>query len=364
MGMNLLVDSDEFWEYLQKDLSASKQSVWIQTFSLEGDWVGKALSRQISGLRAPDIKIIVDSFGKWVINDKYLFFPHNLIDPELRRELKSTLQLIDSFRQDGVQVKFTNPVGFLFTRFMTRNHKKLILIDDRLAYIGGINFSEHNFSWHDIMLRIEGHDVVGALAQDFLSTWRGNNSCKSIIYKNIEIYFLDGYSNKVAFGNILKLIEGAQAQIIVQSPYLSFPFCDSLRLARKRGVAVTIIAPESNNMGLVKEYLIEEAAKFDFELRLYSKGMTHLKAILIDNRYLVMGSSNFDYLSYRLHQEIVAVITEPEVISEFVERVIREDLKNSRVVSQRVGFLRKHILNWMLKFLAMLIAEISISFRR
>ena len=54
-----------------------------------------------------------------------------------------------------MQVKYGNPFGFSPRGWLTRNHKKLIVIDDRITYIGGINFSEHNAAWHDMMLRID-----------------------------------------------------------------------------------------------------------------------------------------------------------------------------------------------------------------
>jgi cardiolipin synthase len=60
--------------------------------------------------------------------------------------------------------------------------------------------------------------------------------------------------------------------------------------------------------------------------------MTHLKAMLIDNKYLIAGSSNFDYLSYRLYQELVAVITDANLIEDFRARVLLPDLANSRAV--------------------------------
>jgi cardiolipin synthase A/B len=363
MRFKLLVDSDEFWAHLREDLSASKHTICIQTFSLEGDRVGTALSNQILGLTSVTTKILVDSFGKWVINDKYVFMPPHLLNPDLRREYASTTELIEGFLQHGIQVRFTNPVGFLFTKFIPRNHKKLIVIDDKISYVGGINFTEHNFSWHDLMLRIEDRDIAEALSRDFLSTWDNRNVSNSKRFKDIQIHTLDGYSNARVLNEILKLIEGAQNQIFIESPYLSFPFSDSLKIARDRGVPVTVIAPAANNWAIIKEYLIGEAAKYDFELRLYSKGMTHLKAILIDDQYLVLGSSNFDYLSYKLHQEIVIVITDRDVISSFVDRVIHEDLKNSRVLRDEVNFARRHILNFVLKVLARLIAQLGSIFR-
>ena len=60
--------------------------------------------------------------------------------------------------------------------------------------------------------------------------------------------------------------------------------------------------------------------------------MTHLKAMLIDDRYLIAGSANFDYLSYRLYQEIIAIISDPLLIADFRARVMLPDLANSLAV--------------------------------
>ena len=67
--------------------------------------------------------------------------------------------------------------------------------------------------------------------------------------------------------------------------------------------------------------------------------------MLIDDQFLIAGSSNFDYLSYRLYQEILAVITEPEVISEFRERVMLRDVADSFAVDCRATAVGKHWLS-------------------
>src|SRR5712692_2298001 len=100
-----------------------------------------------------------------------------------------------------------------------------------------------------------------------------------------------------------------------------------------RGVDVMIVTPEQNNWSYFAKYARVESARSNVDLRLYRGGMSHLKAMLIDDQYLIAGSSNFDYLSYRLYQEILAVITAPEVISEFRERVMLPDLARSVAIN-------------------------------
>jgi len=72
-----------------------------------------------------------------------------------------------------------------------------------------------------------------------------------------------------------------------------------------------------------------ESARAGIDLRLYQSGMSHLKAMLIDDEYLIAGSSNFDYLSYRIHQELMGIFTAPELIADFQLRVMLPDLTNS-----------------------------------
>jgi phosphatidylserine/phosphatidylglycerophosphate/cardiolipin synthase-like enzyme len=79
--------------------------------------------------------------------------------------------------------------------------------------------------------------------------------------------------------------------------------------------------------------------------------MSHLKAMLIDDEYLIAGSSNFDYFSYRIHQELLAVITAPEVIAQFRERVMIPDLSRAQSVECHASSASKLWLSWKMKLL-------------
>jgi cardiolipin synthase len=362
MKTKLLVDSNQFWTTLREDILSAQRSILVQTFSFEGDQTGKMLAEALLSSAAVDKRIIVDDYTRWVISDKFLYAPRNLFDNQLRLEVKETYRMIDDLERNGVKVKFTNPVGVL-ERFAIHNHKKVILIDRRIAYIGGINFSEHNFAWHDAMFRIEDADVTETLTMDFYSTWAGVKTDISLHADDMELHCLGGNSNHVVFRKILRLIDQAKDHIFVESPYITFPFLDRLEKASRRGCAVTVITPKPNNHPLLREYILWVSTRSDFEVRLYQK-MTHLKAMLIDKRYLVVGSSNFDYLSYKFHQEIVAIITNPELISEFEDRVIREDLRNSTKPDYRVNQVTGYTLNLGMRLFGGLLALLTQARRR
>ncbi|HYW73779.1 MAG TPA: phosphatidylserine/phosphatidylglycerophosphate/cardiolipin synthase family protein [Pyrinomonadaceae bacterium] len=330
--MELLVNFNEFWPRLQEDILAARESVLIQTFALEGDVVGRDLAAVLGSSPARNRKILADSFTRVVLSDRFKYSPTNLFAADLRAEARATDAMIDALRSAGVGIKFTNAYGLSPRSLLSRNHKKLIVIDDTAAYIGGINFSEHNASWHDMMIRIDDPSAVCLLADDFQATWSGKDLFAAESFGDLELLTLDGRGNRAVFQRVIDLIDGAEASIFVESPYITFPFYERLREAARRNVDVKIVTPDANNWSLFADYARREAAKSKIDLRLYQGGMTHLKSMLIDNKYLIAGSSNFDYLSYRLYQEIVAVITDAGLIEDFRKRVLLPDLANSLAV--------------------------------
>ncbi len=254
-------------------------------------------------------------------------------------------------RERGTGVRFVNPFGPLMIHIPARNHKKIIIIDEEIAYIGGMNFSEHNFAWHDLMLRVENRDIVDFLKNDFLMSWGSMHYGGRAQFDNMEIFSFDGVGNKTSFEPIMEMIDNAHNSIYVQSPYLCFPFSDKLADASRRGVDVTIVSPAQNNKKMLRKYIEWESARSGFDLRMYQNRMTHMKAMLIDDEYLIVGSCNFDCFSYYFEQEIIAVITDVDVIQEFKEKVIEVDNSNSLPYEGKVNNLSGRMRRWEMQIL-------------
>jgi cardiolipin synthase len=350
MNIELLIDFDEFWSRLRQDIANARGSIFVQTFALEGDEVGHELADALQASPARDKRILADSFTRYVLSDRFRYAPANLFDPQLRFEARATEIMILALRQMGVQVQFTNPFAATPRHLLSRNHKKLITIDDQTAFVGGINFSEHNASWHDMMFRISDPETVRFLRRDFLSTWMGGGPPAPATFDGLEVVTSDGRNNRQAFQRVIDLIEGAHRSIFVESPYITFPFYERLRAATRRGVRVTIVTPEQNNWRLFANYARVESARSDINLHLFTGGMSHLKAMLIDDEYLIAGSSNFDYLSYRIHQELIAIITQPQVIADFQQRVVLPDLARSKRAVCEAGRVTKQWLGLQARF--------------
>jgi cardiolipin synthase len=329
MSFRLLVDSDEFAIELFQDISAAGSRVYIQAMTFDADQTGRSVAQVIADAAAPDRRVLVDDVSRYIVSDRFIYIPGNWRDRELRLEWRATRNLTEELRRRGVSAKITNPYGRFWHRFFARNHKKLAVIDGRIAYIGGINFSEHNFAWHDMMLRVDDPDIAAFLEEDFLSTWQGRNQSAFRSFPGIDIHLLDGRTNARAFEPILDLIRAASEDIFIESTYFALPFFDRLREIGPDRPPTVLLTSEVNNWPQMRHYLPWEARRSGIALRLYPGRLTHLKAILVDGRELIMGSANFDFFSYSIYQEIVAVVRDPAVITAFKERVVVPDLQKS-----------------------------------
>ena len=331
--ITILVDSAAFWEALRADLASARDYAYFQSYSFEGDRVGEALTAELLSAKAADRKLLVDSYTRINQSDRWIPAPGFLFDREFREEVRNTRHLAADLRSDGVGVRFGRPFGFLGHRILRRDHKKLVIFDDRVAYMGGINFSEHNFEWHDFMVRIEDRAVARFLRKDFLCSWEGRSERSSQRFSSLglDLHALPGRGNREAFGGLVSRIQNAEHSIQVISPYMGPPFTRHLAAAVTRGVKVQVVNPLENNLGYLQRYLFAEAVRFGFELRLYEDRMLHMKCMLIDDEVLVTGSSNFDLLSYHgFLAEVVAVIRSPSVIDAFRRRVLDPALAGSR----------------------------------
>ena len=316
----LLAGSTAFWRQAERDMAAASKRLYVQAMTFEADAAGAAVGAAVRRSDAVDRRVLVDQFTRFVISDRFIWSLAYLTDRGFRAEVLATYAMFRGLKADGVGVRLTNPMGPLLSGFAFRNHKKLIVADD-VAYIGGINFSDHNFAWGDLMLRIEGGKAPDRLAADFLDTYAGQSRGWTEDFGDLTLYGFDGRDNRAGFQEIIAEIDRAAREVCLVSPYLTFPFVDALARATARGVAVRLITPLKNNKPSVRDYLLRAAGAAGFDIRLTPE-MIHLKGLLIDGRRLVLGSSNFDFVSYHAEEELVAVLDDEALIADFQALVI------------------------------------------
>jgi len=331
VSVRLLVGAKEFWLAFGEDARGATSRCYAQMLTFEADEAGRGLVDLLLALPSTvDRRLIVDDYSHYVHNDRFLYRPSSIVDGALWREARATFALVRSLADHGVGVHWTNRIYGRLHRLAACNHKKILVVDDRVAYIGGINFSDHNFGWHDLMVRIDDPELVACLAEDCLETFAGRNQCFTRTFRDGQLTLLDGKRNPEQFRPMFEQIASAREDVFVIAPYASAPFFDPLEAAARRGVRVMILTPAANNWSLYDGYIRIECFRRGFELYHMPVRMLHMKAMLIDSRQLIVGSSNFDYFSYHLFQELLFVTTDDGLVRDFRERIRDKDFALAR----------------------------------
>jgi cardiolipin synthase len=327
--LELLVGAQAFWRRAAADFARASRRLLVQAMTFEGDSVGQMAAAAIAGSPARDRRVLVDAYSRVVVSDRWVASG----DAEIRREARATDAMFRGLTAGGVGVRVTNPLGPLMANYPARNHKKLIIADD-VAYVGGINFSDHNFAWRDFMVRLDGEEAAAFLAADFQATWEGAPRPAAIDLESLRIISLDGRTNHRLYAEIEQLLAGVRREVVVMSAYLTFPFTAPLAAAAARGVKVKLVTPWANNKPVVRDYLLSVAAKSGFDVHLLTD-MSHCKGILIDGARLVVGSCNFDFVGHEAEEELVAVIDSAALIEDFRRRIIDPALAEAMPVGER-----------------------------
>lgn len=307
-----LLDNREFVEDLHRALRTAERRVLIGVMTFDGDASGLAVADLLAAAagRGVDVRLVVDCFALRYVSDR------KATDPSVRDEAAATTAMFDRLRAAGVAVTFTQPFGPLLLFGLSRNHKKLYVVDDE-AYLGGINVSDHNFGWRDFMVRVGDPAIVTALAEDFARTERADRrSVSTAVLTNREI--------EPVFNDI---VSGATHSLVLASPY-SLDVGIVKLLGQARAPAKAVITAQKNNyrcLRLAEPYIWRRLAGAGVELRTYPD-FFHARFLLADDDTLLVGSSNFSRHSFRCNQEVCLLVTDARFIKGFKARMLSDTL--------------------------------------
>ncbi len=315
MPYKLLIDS-AFKKEFFKSLKNAKHHVELQFMTFDGDSVGLKVSSMLKQLakRGVNVRVLIDYFADVWVSDMPAW------KREVRSEAKITKRMFEDLEKHGVKIKRTNKLGFLMMKILRRNHKKIIIIDDA-AFLGGFNISEHNFKWHDFMVKIAGREV-GLLLNDFNNTWNGNR------YKS---------SNELLTGRKLfkiykQCLFNAKREVMITSPYiLDKPSVDLFLQVAKKGVKVKVLTLKKNNFlnfRLTKTYLINKMLQRGIEVYYYNR-FSHGKCLLIDGKVAIFGSSNFGYGGHMTTEDLCMLSNDAALVKSFKTKLFNKDFKSS-----------------------------------
>jgi cardiolipin synthase len=321
-SMEVLQNGDAFWPALMRDIAAARETVHIESFI----WYDGKLARQMADLLARkakegvEVRVLVDASGG--------------------RQLKGEVQ--EMLERAGVTVAHFHPIRFSnLGRLNNRDHRKLMIIDGRIGYIGGFCIAdewtgnaEHKKSYRDTGLRISG-PVVNRLQAAFCENWieetgdvpAGDKYFPTIAPTGPSLAHLAYTSpdNNVSAVSLLyyMAIKAARREILIQNPYMlpDHQGIELLQEAVARGVDVRIMMPSDK---ATDSAMVQHASHHHFGTLLkkgvkifeYNKTLLHQKVIVVDGVWSCVGSTNFDERSFQLNDEVSIGVVDPLIAAQ------------------------------------------------
>ncbi|MDR1973261.1 MAG: phosphatidylserine/phosphatidylglycerophosphate/cardiolipin synthase family protein [Bacteroidales bacterium] len=317
---NLLMFSAMF-----NDIANAEKSIMLETFKFGNDAIGKRFREALlkKAKEGVEVRLLLDAYGT---KANELFFA----------------ELIEN----NVQIRFFKKIKFFFSnafaRNHTRNHKKILLIDDKITYIGSSNITAYSISWRDLNLRIEGTLATifrASFERSFSHQYRQYKLYDVMPFKKIPPITLDGYtlyedtpsvSYQVVRKKILQMISIAKENIEIETPYFlpGHKVRKALTAAAQRGVKVRIFIPKNSDIpfiDILRNKYLGPMFKQGVEWRLYKPDNLHAKCVIADNSRFLVGSSNLDYRSFRYQYDLMLYGTDETTLSLLKEHILETD---------------------------------------
>ncbi len=337
--LELLVDTAETMDRLIADINAAERSVHMLYYIWMHENIGVRMAEAVAAAAKRGVKcrVLVDDVGSADFI-KYGF-------PERLREC-------------GVEVVAAlpvNPLRSALARLDLRNHRKICVIDGRVAYVGSHNIIDQTFDitsrrgvgpWVDASLRVRG-PAVHALQTVFLRDWsldaettRPNlrdlvpeDDAPIVGGKVLHVIPSGPCNGPVAIRELmLAMIHMAREEIVMTTPYFvpDEAALVSLQVAARRGVEVTLIVPERHDTRIVEaasRAMYQELLDAGVRIYHYKKGLLHAKTFTIDRKLGVITSANFDVRSFFLNFEITMVVHDQDFAGQlrFMQKSFESD---------------------------------------
>lgn len=328
--VEIFTSGREKFESLLRDIKNAEQYIHMQYYIFEDDIIGrKVCDALIAKVReGVAVRVIYDHIGS--IHVKKRFF---------REMTDAGVKVYPFFR-----VTFPH----FATRINWRNHRKMCIIDGKVGYVGGMNIADRYINgvsygvWRDTHIRLVG-PAVGALQNSFAYDW--NFMGHPVLEEGAECYECD--DNDVAgmqlvtsapmsqWSNIafifLKAIANAKRLVYIQTPYFlpTESLLKALQSAALANVDVRIMIPSRSDSMILRMAsfsYIQECLQAGVKIYLYEAGMLHCKTVIVDDEFVTVGSTNFDFRSFEHNFESNMFIYSTEVNTHMRE-IFFEDLK-------------------------------------
>lgn len=349
--MTIFDDGKEKFDALKEDLRQAKDHIHFQYYILRLDHLGQEIldiliDKAKEGVK---VRILFDDIGSRGVR---------------KRDFKELMKY-------GGEVGVFFPAVFplINPRLNYRNHRKIVVIDGNIGYIGGFNVGDEYLGlakkfgyWRDTHLRITGSAVL-PLQTRFIMDWTQAEEHNQIPYK--ERYFPlptkpkgDVAMQIVSSGpdseweqikdGYLKMINRAKKYIYIQTPYFipDVSFLDAVRIATLSGVDVRIMIPNKPDHMFVYWATYSNVGKLlkaGARVFIYENGFIHAKQIVVDDEVSTVGTANIDFRSFKLNFEVNAFIYDYEQ-SKKLAQLFHEDMEKSSELTYEMYLNRSNVI--------------------
>jgi cardiolipin synthase len=335
--VEILTNGDRFYPVMLDAIRGARETITMECYIFKrgeiGDRFIDALTeRARAGVRVTIVMDAIGSFGAFRQSAKPL-------------------------RQAGCRVAaYQRFTWYRLSRLNNRTHRELLVVDGTVAFAGGAGVADwwgrpmHGKPmWRDMMARIEGpvvSDIQGVMSENWLE-------CCGEIMTGPETYKphtlvgnVAGFSVKSSPADrstasralFQTLVEGAMASVLISTPYFlpDKAFRAAIRRTARRGVAFVAIVPGSHTdqrwVRLASRRMYGQLLEAGVRIFEYEAGMTHVKALLVDGLWAVMGTTNFDNRSFE-HNDEVNVAFRDHGVTARVAADLEADLRKSTEIT-------------------------------
>ncbi len=347
-ALTLLPSAQEKYSLMFADIRAAKKSVHVMYYIFRNDNIGNRLIDLLTekAKEGVEVRLIYDSFGN----------------------LKTPAKTFQRLTKAGGQViKFLPHPLLNLLRVNYRNHRKIVVIDGEIGYLGGINIGDEYLGldktktpWRDTHLRIVGSSVA-SLQLRFLQDWQYLKDEKMEEKEAAKKYFSvrsdagnsalqivssgpDSPAQQIKYG-FVKMMAGARKTLYLQTPYLipDDTIADSLKIAVNSGVDVRVMIPGIPDKKFVYYATlsyVEELLQAGVRVYAYD-GFLHSKMMVADSSIATLGTTNMDIRGFQLAFEVNAFIYDADFAAQ-CSKMFTNDMKSCRELDLETFSKRSH----------------------
>ncbi|HOP64738.1 MAG TPA: cardiolipin synthase [Spirochaetota bacterium] len=350
----VITDGDEFFDSIISSIGKAKKSINLETYIFSSDSVGWLVAEKLAekAEQGLEVNVIYDSFGS----------------------MTASGVMFDMMRKAGVEIIEYHPFvpWRRFWNISFRDHRKILVIDGNIAFIGGINIGKEYAGekyeggrWRDTHAKVEG-PAVKDIQFFFMENWFRNGGA----ILNGRLYFPElpdvgdlllmilctrsRKKVKPVYESYISAIRNARHSIYITNAYFipDGRIYRSLVRAAERGVDVRLLLPGRSDIPFVKyasRYLYKRYMKKGIRIFEYQDSILHAKTAVIDGVWSTIGSSNLDRRSFRRNLEMNAVALDQE-FGEMMEGIFLKDMGKSSEITLPY-FRKRSIVEFFLEWL-------------